>query len=148
MISVFYLNKSGYSCSFGNNQVNLSVNSKVITTGSLVVYYNIYMLDIVASYHESLNIDFCGTKRKLDNAHSGALWHKRLGHISRNIVEQLVSDGTLDSVDFTDFNVRVECIKGKHIKQKKPGAYKATNVLELIHTNICRTFPTPAWNGQ
>ena len=116
MISVSYLDKSGYACSFGNNQVNLSLNSKVIGTGSLVVYDNLYMLDIVASYHESLNIKSYSTKHKLDNAHSRALWHKRLNHISRNRVEQLVSNRTLESVDFTDFNVSGECIKGKHTK--------------------------------
>ena len=69
------------------NQVNLSLNSKVIRTSSLVVYNNLYMLDIVASYQESLNIESRGTKCKLDNAHSRALWHKHLGHISRNRVE-------------------------------------------------------------
>ena len=36
-------------CSFGNNQVNLSLNFKVIGTGSLVVYDNLYMPDILAS---------------------------------------------------------------------------------------------------
>ena len=113
-----------------------------------MVYDNLYMLDIVASYHENLNIESHGTKRKLDNAHSGALWHKLLGHISRNRVERLVSDETLDSVDFTNFNVYVECNKGKQTKQKKHSAYIATDVLELIHTDICRPFPTPAWNGQ
>ena len=148
LISVSYLDKSGYSCSFGNNQVNLYLNSKVTGTGSLVVYDNISMLDIVASYHENLNIESCGAKRKLDNAHSRALWHKRLGHISRNRVERLVSGGTRDSVDFTDLNVCVECIKGKQTKQKKLSAYRATDVLELIHTNICGPFPTPSWNAQ
>ena len=113
-----------------------------------MVYDNLYMVDIEASYHESLNIESRGTKRKLDNAHSRALWHKRLGHIYRNRVERLVSDGTLDSVDFIDFNVYVECINGKQTKQKKLGEYRATNVLELIQTDICRPFPTPAWNGQ
>ena len=67
------MDKSGYSCSFGNNQVNLPLNSKVIGTGSLVVYDNLYMLDIVASYLESLNIESRGTKCKLDNEHLGAL---------------------------------------------------------------------------
>ena len=129
LILVSYLDKYGYSCSFGNNQVNLSFNLKVIGTSSLVVYNNLHMLDIVASYHENLNVESCGIKRKLDNAHSRALWHKRLGQISINRVERLMSDGTLGSVDFTDFNVCVESIKGKHIKQNKLGAYKATNVL-------------------
>ena len=124
------------------------MNSKVIGTGSLVVYDNLYMLDIVASYHEILNIESHGIKHKCDNAHLGALWHKRLGRISRNIVERFVSDGTLDSVDFTDFIVHVECIKGKHTKQKKFGVYRATDVLELIHMDICGPFLTPTWNGQ
>ena len=73
LISVSYLDKSGYSCSFRNNQVSLSFNSKVIGTSSLVVYDNLYIFDIVASYHGSLKIESCGTKRKLDNAHPRAL---------------------------------------------------------------------------
>ena len=146
--SVSYLDKFGYSCSFGNNQVNFSLNSTVIGTSSLVVYDNLYTLDIVDSYHENLNIESRGTNRKLDNAHSKALWHKHLGHISRNRFKRLVSVGTLDSIDFTDFNVCDECIKGKKTKQKKLGAYKAIDVLELIHTDICGPFPTHAWNGH
>ena len=63
-----------------------------------MVYDNLYILDIVAKYHESLNIESCRTKRKLDNAHSVALLHKRLSYISRNRVERLVSDETLMSV--------------------------------------------------
>jgi len=30
----------------------------------------------------------CGTKRRIDNTNSGALRHKRLGHISKNRIEQ------------------------------------------------------------
>ena len=59
-----------------------------------------------------------------------------------------MSDEALDFVGLTNFNVYVKCIKGKQTKQKKFGAYRATNVLELIHTDICGPFPTPAWNGQ
>ena len=81
------MDKSRYFGSFGNNQANLSLSLKVIGIGSLLVYDNLYMLDIVASHHENLNIESRGTKRKLDNAHSEALWHKRLGHISKNGVE-------------------------------------------------------------
>ena len=65
----------------------MPLNSKVIGTGSLMVYDNLYMLDFVASYYENLNVECRGTKHKLDNGHSGALWHKLLGYISRNRVE-------------------------------------------------------------
>lgn len=59
-----------------------------------------------------------------------------------------MSDGILDSIDFTNFDVGVECIKGKQTKGKRLGAYRATNVLELIHTDICGPFPMASWNGQ
>ncbi|CAH9087614.1 unnamed protein product, partial [Cuscuta europaea] len=111
-------------------------------------YDNLYMLETITSYNNVLNIDTRGTKRKVDNAQSGFLWHKRLGHISKNRVERLVSDGTLNSIDFSDFNTCIECIKGKQTKIKKKGAYRAMDVLELIHTDICGPFPTPSWNGQ
>src|ERR1044072_2879209 len=148
LILVSYLDKSGYLCSFGNNKFKLSLNSNIVGTGSLMGYDNLYLLETVATYSESLNLESRGTKRKIDNNNSGALWHKRLGHISKNRVERLVSNGILDSIDFTNFGVCVECVKGKQTKTKKFGAYRATDVLELIHTDICGPFPTPSWNGQ
>ena len=39
-------------------------------------------------------------------------------------------------------------IKDKHTKSKKLGAYKATDILELIHTDICGPFHTPSCNDQ
>ena len=147
LIYVCYLDKFSYNCSFGNNQFKLSINSNIVGTGSLMQYDNLYLLDINASYHETLNVESRGTKRKLNNENSSALCHKRLGHISRNRVERLVSDAILNSIEFIDFNVCIECIKGKP-KGKKLGAYRALEVLKLIHTDVCRLFPIPSWNGQ
>ena len=47
-----------------------------------------------------------------------------------------------------DFQVCIECVKGKQIKKRKLGANRCTNVLELIHTDICGPFPIASWNGQ
>ena len=74
---------------------SLSFNSNIVGTGSLLSYDNLYLLDTVATYSESLNAESRGTKRKIDNINSGALWHRRLGHISKNRVERLVSNGIL-----------------------------------------------------
>jgi len=93
----------------------LSLNSDIVGTGSLLTYDNLYLLDNVVAYSGSFNAESCGTKRKIDNNNSGALWHKRLGHISKSGVERLVSNGILDSTDFK--NGCVECIKGKHKKK-------------------------------
>ena len=148
LISVSILDKFGYSCSFGNNQFTLSINSNIVGTGSLVYHDNLYSLDIIASYQESLHASSCGMKRKFNQENSGSLWHKRLGHISKPRIERLVSNGILYDIDFTDFDVCIECIKGKQTKVKNKGAHKSSDVLELIHTDVCGPFPTPSWNGQ
>lgn len=93
LISFSYLDKLCYLCSFGNNVFKLSFDSDIVGAGSLMGHYNIYFLETIATYGDYLNVESCGTKRKIDNNDSGALWHKRLGHISKNRVERLVSDG-------------------------------------------------------
>ena len=60
---------------------------------------------------------------------------------SRNRVQRLVSDRILDSFDFTDFDVCVECVKGRKTKTKRLGDNKSMEALTLIHLDICRSFP-------
>ena len=102
---------------------------------------NLYLLDIVASFNETLYTSTRGTKHKLTDKDSIMLWHKQLGHISKQRNQRLVSDEILDSLNMTDFQVCIECIKGKQIEKRKLGANRCTNVLELIHIYICGPFP-------
>ena len=148
LVSISVLNKFGYSCNFGNNKFSLFQNSNLVGAGSLSYVDNLYMLDTVASYHETLQLSTRGVKRKLTNENSSSLWHKRLGHISKRRIERLVSNGILDSLDFADFEICTNCIKGKQTNTRRFGATRATDVLELIHTDICGSFPMVSWNGQ
>ena len=59
-----------------------------------------------------------------------------------------MSDGILDPLDLTEFQVCIECIKGKQTNVRRLGANICSDVLELIHTDICGPFPTASWNGQ
>ena len=108
LISISSLDKFGFSCSFGNNKVSLYQNSNMVGFGSLID--NPYMFDVVSSHNEILQIISRGTKRKL-NENSATLWHKRLGHISKQIIQRLVLDEILDPLDLSDFEVYVEYIK-------------------------------------
>ena len=54
-----------------------------------------------------------GLKRKLTNENSGTLWHKRLGHISKQRTERLLLDEILNPLDLSDFQVCIDCIKEK-----------------------------------
>jgi len=86
-------------------------------------------------------------KEKL-NENSTTLWHKRLGHISKQRIQRLVLDEILDPLDLSDFEVYIECINGKQTNIRKLGTERAKDVLELVHTDICGPFPTTSWNGQ
>ena len=59
-----------------------------------------------------------------------------------------MSSGILDSLDFSDFDICVNCIKGKQTNIRRIGVNRVSGVLELIHTDICGPFSVSSWNGQ
>ncbi|RDX86466.1 hypothetical protein CR513_32196, partial [Mucuna pruriens] len=138
LISISILDKFGFSCFFGNNKVSLYQNSNIVRSDSLID--NLYMLDVVSSHNEILQIGSQGTKRKLIE-NSVILQHKCLSHISKQRIQRLVSDEIIEPLDLSNFKVWKTNIR-------KLGAERAKDVLELIHTNICGPFPTVSWNGQ
>lgn len=93
--------KLEYLYSFRNNEFKLSLNSNFVRIGSLLVNDNMSMLDMVAFYSESFNNKSSSTKHKIYHTNSRVLWHMLLGHICKNRVEWLVSNGILDSIDST-----------------------------------------------
>ena len=54
LISISALDKSGYSCSFGNGKFSLFHDLKLVGFGSLSGYDNLYLIDTIASFNESL----------------------------------------------------------------------------------------------
>ena len=60
-----------------------------------------------------------GTKRSLVNERSAFLWHNRLGHISREMMEILIKNEILPGLDFTNLNICEDCIKKKQTKHTK-----------------------------
>ena len=78
-----------------------------------------------------------GTKRCVINEDSSNLWHSRLGHISIDIIKRLVNEGVLNTLDFTDFENCVDCIKGKQTNKSKKCANRSSDILDIIHTDIC-----------
>ena len=148
LVYVPILDTSGYFCSFGNEKVILYQNSNLV--GSVLYYVTIIYIFLTLLLHlmNPLHVSTVGIKRKLTSENSASLWHKRLGHISKRRIERLVSDGILDPLDFMDFDTCVNCIKGKQTNVRRLSANRASDVLELIHTDICGPFPTASWNGQ
>lgn len=88
-------------------------NSKLVGSDSLSDNNNVYMIDTITSFNEFVQLSTQGLKRKLVNENSIVLWHRRLGYIYRRRIEKFVSNEILGPLDFTDFGICVNYIKGK-----------------------------------
>ena len=63
-------------------------------------------------------------------------------------MQRFVKNEILPDLDFTDLNVCVDCIKGKQTKHTKKGAMRSTQLLEIIHTDICGPFDVNSFNKE
>jgi hypothetical protein len=149
-LSIFRLISHGYHIFFGPSFVKLYLNDTLISNGTL--NDGLFKLDLDTSFKSSLlslhDKNHYGLKRDILNKNSSMLWHRRLGHISIRRIKRLVNDGILPTLDFTDFETCIDCIKGKQTNKFKKGAIKSLYVLDLIHTNICGPFSTPCFTGH
>ena len=57
LVLVSLLVKIGNSYSFGNNRFYLSLNSNIVGSSFLKAYDNLYMLETIASYNETLHVE-------------------------------------------------------------------------------------------
>ena len=142
------LDIDGYFINFGNKSFSLFKNTSFVGYG--ILYDHLYKFKFNNQFAEALltlhhNI---GTKRSLIHENSSNLWHKRLGHISKERLERLVKDGILPNLNFTDLGVCVDCIKVKQTKHTKKGATRSTKLFEIIHIDICGPFDTPFFGKE
>ena len=135
LISISRLVPLGFSFNLSDCGFSLSNKSKVIGYGTLsngLFHIQLQNDDTYYSMHVTV-----GLKRCVVNEESSMLWHRRLGHISIERMKKLVNEGVLSTLDFSDFETCVHCIKGKQTNKSKKGAKRRTNPLEIIHTDIC-----------
>ena len=116
--------------------------SGVIENGYLKLNCSLPQQDcmLVENRKNTLSNNTIGVKRTLHNEKSAYLWHRRLGHISRERLQILVKNKTLPELDFSDLEDCIECFKGKMTNIRRKNASRSNKLLELIHTDICGPF--------
>ncbi|CAL8167736.1 unnamed protein product [Prunus armeniaca] len=144
LISVSRLSRLGYVFQFNKDGFALSHNSNVLTTGFLsnglyCLNYNKEGEFLMAESSE---------KRIRSEGISTRLWHRHLGHISTERMKILVKEQILPSLTFTNDKIFIECVKGKLTKTKKKCATHSSDLLEIIHTDICGPFPHQTIDGN
>ena len=148
LIFVSVLDRHGYSFHFGDGKVDIFSNSVLICNG--VLFGNLYSLNLHhGPFCDSFSVNsIIGCKRARMNLSSSMLWHKRLGHISKQRLEKFVRDGVLSNLDFSDFETCVVCLKGKMAaKTRKEKIDRCGCTLDLIHTDICGHLTPTALGG-
>ena len=138
LVYVSKLDVIGFTFKIGNGCFNL-FNKNDSLIGSKIHMDGLYKLKLDVNFSTSLmcvhlNI---GINRSMKNENSTYLWHKCLGHISKERLQRLVKYEILPNLEFIDLGLCVDCIKGKHIKHNKKGATRSNQFLEIIHTDIC-----------
>ena len=128
LIYVSRLVPLGFSFTFQDN-VFYFINH----IGTSILAYGLYRISL---QNNSLHVHI-GTKRCNINEDYSMLWHWRLGHISIDRIKRLVKDGVLSTLDYTDLETCVDCIKEKQTNKSKKNANRSSNILEIIHIDIC-----------
>ncbi|KAK9168418.1 hypothetical protein Syun_000558 [Stephania yunnanensis] len=132
LISVSKLLYLGFRFNFSRTSFDLIFKSNIVGHGTLL--NGLFCLNLE---NNATAMHVTGLKRSVMNGESSMLWHRRLGHISKDRIKRLVNDGVLSAIDFADFEICVNCIKGKQTKVSKRGAHRSSTLLEIIHTDIC-----------
>ena len=146
LVSVSCLDMYDYSFEIKSNVISLFLNSNKV--GCCYMSNRLYKLclspnDIYVTYTAEKVV----SKRPLPKEQSYALWHKRLGHISKDRVERLIKINILPALK-NDLEKCVDCCRGKMTKIRKKTTVRSSDLLEVIHTDVsgpytatlCRNF--------
>ena len=142
LLSVSKITKAGKVIKFASSEcVILDGNQRIIATASLIG--SLYQLNVVdgkeivsAAVTESNEV----------------LWHRRYGHVGFKTLEILAANQMVDGFDYQksrDEKFCEPCIDGKHHKSAFPsaGGRRATEILELVHTDVCGKLDTKSLSG-
>jgi hypothetical protein len=77
-------------------------------------------------------------------------WHERLGHLNMASLKEL--DAMVDGMNLKEVSLHhicEGCIKGKHqiTSFPKDGVTRASQLLEIVHTNVCKLMRTTSHGG-
>ena len=140
LVSVSCLDKYDYSFEIKSNVISLFLDSNKV--GCYYMSNGLYRLclspnDIYVAYTAKKVV----SKRPLPKEQSYALWHKRLGHISKDGVKRLIKTNILPALK-NDLETCVDCCRGKMTKIRKKTAVRSSDLLEVIHTDISGPYTT------
>jgi len=146
LISVAKLDKLGFNFRISNGSFSLYKDLYYYGSGTLIDELYCFNLDV--KFVESLfHVEH--SNHIVCKENSAFLWYQRLGHISKEKMLRLMKSEILPKLDFSDWDVCLDCIKGKQTKHiSKNPATRSSQLLELIHTDIRGPFDAPSFGAE
>ena len=142
VIFIGLLANENYEFSIKNNICSIIVNGLNVLNGSLV--NGIYLLSQPVTVM-STSSSKCP---RIDNVNEAYLWHCRLGHINKNRINKLIEEGLLSVSDCESLPTCESCLIGKMTKSPFKGkGERASDILGLVHTDVCEPMNTSARGG-
>ena len=140
LVSLSCLDMYDYSFEIKSNVISLFLNSNKVEC--CYMSNGLYILclspnDIYVAYTAEKVV----SKIPLPKEQSYALWHKRLGHISKDRVERLIKTNIMPALK-NGLETCVDCCRGKMTKIRKKTAVRSSDLLEVIHTDISGPYTT------
>jgi transposase InsO family protein len=90
-----------------------------------------------------------GKRCKYDDDNVVYLWHYRLGHIGKELLKKLHSDGILESLDFVSLETCEPCLMGKMTRTLFNGLMeRVADLLWIIHIDVCGPISVSGRNGH
>lgn len=135
LLSVSQMIKNNNSVSFSNNQCLIhNAKNELVAVANLTD--GVYKLNL-----RNTQVTKCLIAR--DNS---LLWHRRLGHINTKDLNKM-KNGAVEGVDYKDSyevtkSTCAVCCEGKQSRLPFPTGTRATEVLEIVHADVCGPMET------
>ena len=138
LISVGKLDDEGYDNTFGNGQWKLKKGALVMARGRKVS--SLYLMQ---TGYSGGDINAAVDDRVAE------LWHKRLSHMSQKGIDALIKKGYLPSIEGSCSKACVDCLVGKQsrVAFKTTPPHRASEILELVHSDLCGPMKTRSLGG-
>ncbi|GJS38835.1 zinc finger, CCHC-type containing protein [Tanacetum coccineum] len=134
LVSSSVLNNCGYKQVIESNKYVLSKHDVFIGFGYLSNH--IFRLNIV---NDNIGSAFMSTFKLNDSI----LWHTRLGHVHFKRMQDMYKDGLIPAFDMDTEKCKT-CMLIKITNKPFPNVKRKTEVLELIHSDLCDFHATPS----
>jgi len=141
LLSVLALMDFGYSFHFSFDHLDIILDGEVVGHG--FISNNLFKIDLMNDVSTPYNMSLVAESKPVDSA----TWHARLGHIGKDRMTRLARESLLGSLAKVDLPTCESCLAGKACRKPFGKAVRATQPLELVHSDICGPMNVKARHG-